>query len=310
MVKNISGVYLIRNKINQKSYVGSSANILTRLKFHLSNPSNPNLKEDIITFGVESFMVSILEFSFKKENQTNEEFYDLLLSREQFYLDNILKATTDKEFFLRNAYNINYLATGPNGITRSAATRVKYSLCKIGKPLNLETIKKIQNTRAKNHKEKIELTYGSMDAYKIHLKKIKAQKHKERKPIVGHGGFPIACYDLKGNFINRFNNQLHARIEYNIAEGNISKAISKGVLCKGMYWRLYNEKSGSTIEVPNLEKFILRDSKGNELGRFKSVLSMAKSIGLHHSTILLYLKKQNHTNLLIGKYSIDEIENM
>lgn len=54
--KNLSGVYIIKNKINNKVYIGQSVSIYERIKNHVTSP---NLKSAIDLaikkYGVENF---------------------------------------------------------------------------------------------------------------------------------------------------------------------------------------------------------------------------------------------------------------
>ena len=55
------GIYSILNKVNHKIYIGQSLDIETRLKQHMSNSSNLDLKKDIEQFGINKFEFSILK---------------------------------------------------------------------------------------------------------------------------------------------------------------------------------------------------------------------------------------------------------
>jgi len=55
------GIYSILNKVNHKIYIGQSLDIETRLKQHMSNSSNLDLKKDIEHFGINKFEFSILK---------------------------------------------------------------------------------------------------------------------------------------------------------------------------------------------------------------------------------------------------------
>jgi group I intron endonuclease len=56
-----SGVYLIRNKINQKIYIGSTINFKERWYKHKNGKGNKHLHNSIIKYGVENFDFEILE---------------------------------------------------------------------------------------------------------------------------------------------------------------------------------------------------------------------------------------------------------
>ena len=100
-----SGIYRIFNIKNGKMYIGSSYRIDFRLQCHLSLLKNNNhhserLQNDWNEYGENYFKTEVLEYCDK----------NILLEREQFYLDNLLKATDyynkKDNFFIINGYNI------------------------------------------------------------------------------------------------------------------------------------------------------------------------------------------------------------
>ena len=83
MIKNISGIYCIKNKINKKKYIGSSKNISYRYGRHFSNlrrnkHKNKHLQNAVNKYGIENFSFEIIEIV--KNNN--------LIIREQFYINN------------------------------------------------------------------------------------------------------------------------------------------------------------------------------------------------------------------------------
>lgn len=67
LIKNYcSGVYAIRNDLNNNMYIGSSSNIRSRYKYHLysflsGNGVSQKLQQDIDTIGIDKFSFIILE---------------------------------------------------------------------------------------------------------------------------------------------------------------------------------------------------------------------------------------------------------
>lgn len=55
------GIYSILNKVNHKIYIGQSLDIEKRLKHHMDNSSNLELRKDIEKFGLNKFEFSILK---------------------------------------------------------------------------------------------------------------------------------------------------------------------------------------------------------------------------------------------------------
>lgn len=128
---NVTGIYMIHNIISKKSYIGSALNIYQRIfgkssRSHLKSLSenrhiNKHLQNAYNKHGVSVFTFRILEVCSK----------DLLLDREQFYLNTILHAEDPKKF-KKKAYNICPTAGSPLGRKMSYKTKQKCSLLKTG----------------------------------------------------------------------------------------------------------------------------------------------------------------------------------
>ena len=61
---HITGIYRIKNNINQKNYVGKSINIETRWKTHIYSSENGSqypIHRALRKYGAENFSFSILE---------------------------------------------------------------------------------------------------------------------------------------------------------------------------------------------------------------------------------------------------------
>ena len=109
-----SGVYQIRNTINDKIYIGSSINIEKRWVRHKrdlvkGNHRNRHLQRAWNKYGEENFEFSILEEC--------EPIKEILLEKEQYYLNK-----------LRPQYNILPIAGSPLGVVRSEEMRLKMSI--------------------------------------------------------------------------------------------------------------------------------------------------------------------------------------
>lgn len=79
-LKNISGIYFIRNLINNREYIGSSKNIYYRLEKHMSllkhgKHQNPILQNSVIKHGIENFTCGLLEVCDTESLGSREEFY-------------------------------------------------------------------------------------------------------------------------------------------------------------------------------------------------------------------------------------------
>jgi predicted GIY-YIG superfamily endonuclease len=76
-------VYMIKNLINGKTYIGTSAAPYRRVKQHLSYhedlegkyPSNYELAFDVMTYGKKSFVWGVLEYTTKENKHSKEREY-------------------------------------------------------------------------------------------------------------------------------------------------------------------------------------------------------------------------------------------
>jgi group I intron endonuclease len=121
------GIYMIKNIVNNKVYIGSSKSIRKRLKghiakFHFGNHSNKHLISSINKYGPDAFWVIVLEFC--SENELQE--------REQFYIDYY------KSYDRSIGYNHNPFAYSNKGVPVSIETRIKLSLATKGIPKTKE----------------------------------------------------------------------------------------------------------------------------------------------------------------------------
>ena len=119
LVEKTSGVYMIKNILNNKYYIGSSLNIRRRLQCHSSRlnrstHNNLHLQSAFNKYGRKAFVFSILE--------TCEPIIDTLTFLEQKYLD------------LKPEYNISPTAYSNCGYRHSLNSRKKMSKSRTGKP--------------------------------------------------------------------------------------------------------------------------------------------------------------------------------
>lgn len=116
---NKSGVYRIFNKINGKSYVGSSSHHRFRFNGHrstlrLNNHDNKLLQEDFNNMGEDAF-----EFEFLEETEN-------LIEREQFWMDQLQS--------YGSGYNLSPKAGDQTEFYHSDETKAKISAAKLANP--------------------------------------------------------------------------------------------------------------------------------------------------------------------------------
>jgi len=120
-----SGIYQILNKINGKSYVGSSYLTKKRIKEHrfqlLKNKHHSiKLQRSTNKYGIENFEFNVIEYCDR----------DKLIEREQYWID-LLNSC-------KFGYNMRQIADSNLGLKRTAETRAKISASHMGKKRSAE----------------------------------------------------------------------------------------------------------------------------------------------------------------------------
>jgi group I intron endonuclease len=209
-------VYTIVNKINNKIYVGGSANIAKRKREHfnlLRKGKHPNsrLQHDYNIFGEDAFEFEIIIESEK----------DFLCSEEHYWCT--LLNSNDSQY----GYNIKI--TNPTNFSGNIAEESKL---------------KIGNA---NRGKSGNLGYRYSEEYKKRLSDSWYMSDKTKSQIsksVSEIPRPIYQYDLEGNFIKEWQNRTIAAKELGIDPTNISRCGNLKRKTAGNYiWRKYkNEK--------------------------------------------------------------------
>lgn len=123
-LKGQSGVYCLLCQETGMMYIGSSSDLGRRLMAHiLNNNSNVHLQNAIAKYGLTCFVFLVVELCAK----------DLLLTREQFYLDWL--------FSLPARFRFNFLPMGSSwqGATHTDEAKAKMSAAKKGSKHSDET---------------------------------------------------------------------------------------------------------------------------------------------------------------------------
>jgi group I intron endonuclease len=156
-----SGIYAIRNTINNKVYVGQSVNIKKRIQQHFSELIDGHhhcfhLQSAFNKYGANSFENKILELCGK----------EIITIREQYWMDSFGSLQT---------YNTAKAAGSPLGIKRSKESRDKMSLAKIGLKASDETRKRMsesQNILKEIKSKKAKEQWANPDAI-AHISKVR-----------------------------------------------------------------------------------------------------------------------------------------
>ena len=129
-IKKISGVYCIINNVNNKMYIGSSVNIIRRIKKHFNDlekniHGNQHLQNSYNKYGKENFSYEILEICFEN-----------IKEKEQMYIDKY-----DFDLELYNKAKTTFCPM--EGRFHSEETKEKWSKDRKGKTKSEETRKKM-----------------------------------------------------------------------------------------------------------------------------------------------------------------------
>ncbi len=163
----IACIYKITNKKTGKIYIGSTSNFYKRKMEHINNLKSGNdhsryLQNSWNKYGGDSFEFEIIEKCNPIKN--------ILLSKEQYYLDLLLKANENNHLFFKLGMNTCRLSNSKLGTKMSnkqkrklskvhkgkkrgpltEETKLKISIAQKGRKLSKEKIEKRQKTRMKN----------------------------------------------------------------------------------------------------------------------------------------------------------------
>lgn len=132
-LKNKSGIYQIRNLVDNKLYIGSAVNFKRRKYEHLlklkRNKHNKKFQNAFNKYGEQNFVFEVIEFVEDKNK---------LLEHEQYWMDrfNVYK----------NGYNATKEAGNTLGLKLSNEAKDKLRKANLGKKLSEETKRKISET--------------------------------------------------------------------------------------------------------------------------------------------------------------------
>lgn len=165
--KKASGIYIIRNLINSKVYVGSAVCLRKRYRSHLGAlirgaHSNIKLQNAVRKYGLQSFSFDLLELCSLAD----------LVAKEQEWLDRLEVVNT--------GYNIAPVAGSVFGLKATEETKKKMSIARMGRICSTETRKKISEAHTgmkRTHSQKGRVVSADTKA-RISLAN-KGRKHSE-----------------------------------------------------------------------------------------------------------------------------------
>ena len=96
----LAGIYIIKNNLNGKCYIGQSVKIRSRIKDHMRNAKNGKLDLPIYRainkYGFHNFTIDILESFIPDDSLTSEDLIKKLDDLEIKYIDLLRKVCYDK----------------------------------------------------------------------------------------------------------------------------------------------------------------------------------------------------------------------
>ncbi len=248
----LSGVYIITNKVNGKFYVGSGVSIFSRWLNHASDLKNGNhvnykLQRAYDKYGFVNFKFEILEL--------HEP--DGLNKCEQHYLDTLCKAQEyirgEDSFFNQKTYNIKPLVWGTTGLPnklesniRSSRTRGFDRILKVHKNGGIIEMYELKSLASEDNKIN-PCTIGRSirnkkcpkykDYYFVYEKDYDESFRPE--PIVPHNKgqkgivtrpenyTEVYCYDIYGRFYKKFESNTATAKYFNVDTSSTCRMIDK-----------------------------------------------------------------------------------
>ena len=231
----VSGIYLIQNLINNKFYIGSSKNIYYRIRGHYhklfhNNHGNPRLQNAFNKYGVENFIVEVLETNIELGNLLTVEytyinklnpFYNLHLSNPSARritteeTRKLISKASKQKFIDNPQLLIDLSKRAPCGWNKGLKGYLSES--------HIISLKERTSLRWNNRNETDEKT----------LEKLKESGKlcniKRRKPILQ--------LDLNHNLVQTFESLAAAAKYFNKGAGNFVTVIKKQGKLYGYYWK-------------------------------------------------------------------------
>lgn len=259
--KNKSGIYIIKNQINEKIYIGSTRCFRERFNEHkrnlLANIASNYMQNECNKYGIDNFTFDILEITEKNK--------EALVKKEQFYLD-LYYDNQDK------CFNLNKLATSRLGTKQnwSEEQRQKHSQMLIDRYKNVEfreKQRKILKERYENDpkvEQCLKIGRDSMkgkpktEEHKQNLSKARKGKymgaenpnygkpipesHKQKLKLLKQKNYDVKIKNIDGTIYGPIINLNDFCKERNLRQGNMWLLIH-GKIKSSQGWVLYLDSS-------------------------------------------------------------------
>lgn len=244
-----SGIYQIRNKTNEKVYIGSTVHLRRRFNKHLrllriGKHHSQILQRSFDKHGESAFVFEIISHSPR----------EYLLKMEQWFIDNlhphynVCRSTTNSRLGLKNSAKHNEALRMSNvGRPCKESTRQLISKSKIGRKLSLEAKEALRNQSS---------------------------------------GCSVSQFDLNGNFINKYRSVKEAARQLRISGSGIRGCVQgKYKTSSGFIWKKLGEiPTASDIEQaaidPLKKKSVIQmDMYGLELKKHESITKAGREVG-------------------------------
>jgi hypothetical protein len=281
-LKGKAGIYQWTYKESGKFYVGSAFDLSKRLKdyfvhSYISDKSKGNsyIYNALLHYGYDAFSLSILEF-IDISNLSKEEVRNLILSREQYYLDIIFKEDEPE-----NTYNILPTAGSSLGYKHTEESKVLISRANLGKTHSVETKLKMSQALSglnsprgflgKSHslESKAAALMSKANAGENNPKGFLGKAHSDEiitKISIAKGGGTIYVYDTQDTLVNSFTSARKAAEHFGTNHNTIMKYTRNGHIFKDK-WKLFTSLEGIGSGQISLFGYIV----GGPLGYFSFI---------------------------------------
>nr|YP_009744343.1 GIY-YIG endonuclease [Xylaria hypoxylon]QIE13211.1 GIY-YIG endonuclease [Xylaria hypoxylon] len=258
--KGKAAIYRWINKINSKTYVGSSVNLAARFYLYYSlkqlNSQKTAIHNALLKYGHKNFKLEILEYCVEGANP---------VEREQYFLD-----------ILKPEYNICKIANSPLGVKRNKMFSIKLSKTRRGKKIRKSSLNSVSAVRFHTYETKAKMSlrnpgvnvkiFDKLGNLINEFPTIKSTAEyigvcsKTISRIYETGisydefiykfeikDLKISVYDNNNKLINILNHKSDTSIAYNIPYTTLSRYIKSGKLYKKRYY-FYHVKSNVNKE--------------------------------------------------------------